>query len=119
MEPLASLIREAIDAEGLSQADVMRLTGLKRQHLSQLLNRRERYRSRPPKTETLQALAKVPGLSIERIADAVAESTGMPRPNVDYSAQQTPLRRSVHSVVDKIPEGELNRALQVLVALLS
>lgn len=117
MEPLARLVREAMDVEGLRVADVARTTGLNRQHVSQIVNRAERYRDEP-KIETMQALARIPGLSIERIAEAVAASVGRPLPTAPEAPGWTPLRRSVHAVVDKIDEDELPRALQVLTALL-
>lgn len=116
MEPLARTVRDAMDAAGLSQAEVAELTKLSPQHIQQIVSRRENY-TRPPKIETLQALARIPNLSIEMIAEAVAESTGMPRP-AGLVVEMTPLRRSVHTVVDKIPEDELARALQILTALL-
>jgi len=118
MEPLARVVRDAMDAAGLTQSDVERMTGLDRRHISQIVNRKQNY-TRPPSIETLQALAKIPGLDITTIADAIARSTGMPRPPVDELApKMTPLRVSVHAVVDKIPEDDLARALQILTALL-
>lgn len=117
MEPLARLVREAMDAEGLRVTDVARLTELSRQHVSQIVNRAEHY-TREPEIETMQALAKIPGLSIAAIAEAVAESTGRPLPAAPELPGWTPLRRSVHAVVDKIAEDDLPRALQILTALL-
>lgn len=118
MEPLATVVREAMEAAGLNQSEVARLTGLNRAHVGQIVNRTTNY-NRPPTVDTLQALALIPGLSITTIADAVARSTGQPRPPADDLAPaSSPLRRSVHAVVEKIPEEDLNRALQILVALL-
>lgn len=117
MEPLARLVREAMNVEGLRVADVARLTELNRQHVSQIINRATPYQ-REPDINTMQALARIPGLSIERIAEAVAMSTGRPLPTAPEMPGWTPLRRSVHAVVDKIAEDELPRALQVLTALL-
>lgn len=117
MEPLALLVREAMDAAGLRVADVSRLTGLNRQHVSQIANRADPY-TREPSIDTMQKLALIPGLSIERIARAVAESTGRPIPSAPELPAYSPLRRSVHAVVDKIPEDDLPRALQILTALL-
>lgn len=117
MEPLARLVREAMDAADLRVSDVARLTGLHRQHVSQIVNRAEPY-TREPEIETMQALALIPGLSIERIALAVAESTGRPLPSAPDLPTMTPMRRSVHAVVDKIAEDDLPRALQILTALL-
>lgn len=117
MEPLARLVREAMDVEGLRITDVARITGLYRQHVSQIVNRAENYRDEP-KIETMQALAKIPGLTIERIAEAVAQSTGRPLPAAPELPTMTPLRRSVHAVVDKIAEEDLARALHVLTAFL-
>lgn len=118
MEPLARAVRDAMDAAGLDQADVVERTGLTRQHVSQIVNRTQGY-GRAPNIATLQALAKIPGLSLQMIADAVARSTGQPRPPADALAPVwSPLRRSVHAVVDKIAEEDLPRALQILVALL-
>lgn len=118
MEPLARLIRERMDVEGLRVADVARITGLDRRHVSQMINRSEPYVD-GPQIDTMQQLAKVPGLDITEIARAVAESTGQPVPTPAADlAPMTPLRRSVHAVVDKIGEDELPRALQILTALL-
>lgn len=118
VEPLAAVVREAMDAAGLSQSDVERITELDRRHISQIVNRAKNY-TRPPTIDTMQALARIPGLSIETVADAVFRSTGQPRPSVAIDgASMTPLRRSVHAVVDKIPEDDLTRALQILIALL-
>ena len=117
MEPLARLVREAMDAGGLRVTDVARITGLNRQLVSQIANRSEPY-LREPEIKTMQALAKVPGLSIEAIALAVAQSTGRPLPTTPDFPAMTPMRRSVHAIVDKIAEDDLPRALQILTALL-
>lgn len=106
-----------MDAAGLRVADVAEITGLNRQHVSQITNRAEPY-TREPTIKTMQALAKIPGLSVERIALAVAQSTGRPLPVGQELPTITPLRRSVHAVVDKIAEDDLPRALQILTALL-
>lgn len=118
VEPLAQLIRQAMDAAGYNQADVARLTGLHPQLVSQIVNRTKPY-GRAPKVETQQALAKIPGLSIKDVAEAILRSTGQPLPELaEFGATMTATRRNLHAVVDKIPEGELNRALQILVALI-
>jgi transcriptional regulator with XRE-family HTH domain len=104
-----------MDAEGLRVSDVARITGLSRQYVSQVVNRVKPY-GRAPAPEKLQALAKIPGLSLDDIAKAVAESTGQPLPSADAltATEMTPLRRHVHTVVDKIPEQRLDHLLQVL-----
>jgi transcriptional regulator with XRE-family HTH domain len=118
VEPLAQLVRQAMDAAGYNQADVARLTGLNAQHVEQIVNRTEPY-GRAPTVKTQQALAKIPGLSIEDIAEAILRSTGQPLPTLaEFGATMTPTRRNLHAVVDKLPEAELNRALQILVALI-
>lgn len=117
MEPLARLVNEAMEVAGLRNADVEQMTGLDRRHVSQIANRRVPYK-REPDIATMQALAKIPGLSIERIAEAVAQSTGRPLPAAPELVVLSPLRRSVHAIVDKIDEGDLPRALQILTALL-
>lgn len=117
MEPLARLIREVMDAEGLRVSDMETITGLDRRHLSQIVNRAEPYK-REPEIDTMLALAKIPGLSLEQIAEAVARSTGRPLPAAPDPRPLTPMRRSVYAVIDKIPEEDLPRALQILTALL-
>lgn len=117
MEPLARLVREAMKVEELRVTDVTRLTGLNRQHVSQIINRAAPYQ-REPEIETMQALARIPGLTVERVAEAVAQSTGRPLPTAPELPGWTPLRRSVHAVVDKIAEDDLPNALTLLTTLL-
>lgn len=118
VEPLAQLVRQAMDAAGYNQADVVRLTGLKSQHVEQIVNRIQPY-GRAPRVDTQQALAKIPGLSITDIAEAILRSTGQPLPELpEFGTSMTAARRNLHAVVDKIPESELHRALQILVALI-
>ena len=115
VEPLRALVQSAMDAAGLIPADVTRLTGISSQNLSLLLRREKPYGSRPPSIDTMQRLEKVPGLSQRAIARAVAESIGLVV-TVDVN-DATPLRRSVHNMVDKFPEDELPRVLQILIAM--
>jgi hypothetical protein len=120
VEPLARAVRDAMDAaDNMTPAEAARLTGLKPQHISQILNRTEPY-GRLPTISTQQALAKIPGLSAERIARAIFDSTGQPAPTPPDMAQagSSALRRSVHGLVDQIAEEDLARALKVLSALL-
>ena len=117
-EPLARLVQSALDAQGWKPAQAAEVTGLSRQHISQILSRRDRY-TRPPKPETIQALAKIPGLSQYDVLSAVGTSIGVAGQDgqvfeVEWSAN----RRTVHNVVDKIPEDQLPRVLQILIAML-
>lgn len=116
MEPLAQLIRDAMDAEGLSQADVVRITKLKRQHVSQLLNRRVPYTTRPPTIETLTALELIKGLTARSIAEAVARSTGIGVTTEEAKASAN--LRTARALLEKFPEDQLPRVVQVLIAML-
>lgn len=118
VEPLAQLVRDAMDASGYTQADVARMTQLSSQLVEQIVNRTKPY-GRAPAIKTQQALARIPGLSIESIAEAVLRSTGQPLPALpEHAGDMTPARRNLHAVVDKLPESELDRALQILIALI-
>jgi transcriptional regulator with XRE-family HTH domain len=117
-EPLARAVRSALDALGWKPADAARATGLSSQHLSQILNRKKPYGSRPPSASTQQALEKIPGLSHLDIARALGESTGIGRLDGQTTAvEMTATRRAVHNLVDKLSEEQLPRALQVLIAM--
>lgn len=119
MEPLARCVQQALDALGWKAAKAAEVTGLSSQHLSQILHRKKNY-VRPPSPQTLQALAKIPGLSHLDILRAVGESTGIGRPQgaepfvLEWSAS----RRTVHNLVDKLPEEKLNSVTQILIAML-
>lgn len=115
-EPLAALIRSAMDAGGLSQADVMRYTGLSRQTVSGLVNRKEPYKQRPPEAATQEALSRLPGLSIGAVQQAVARSMGIAIR--DDRPEASRLRQTAHNMVDQIPETELQRVVQILSALI-
>lgn len=115
-EPLAVAIRQAMDASGISQAEVCRITGLSKQTVGNLVNRRKPYRRQPPRPETQQALAAIPGLSIGVVQQAVARSLGMAIRDDRPEASQ--LRQSAHNIVDQIPEGELQRVVQILAAMI-
>jgi hypothetical protein len=119
-EPLARCVQQALDALGWRPADAMRATGLSSQLLSQILNRSKPYGDRPPKTSTLQALAEIPGLSMLDVTRAVGESMGIAaRPPGEHMIEVdwSPSRRSLHNLIDKLPEDDLPRALQVLLAM--
>lgn len=116
MEPVARVVREAMDAAGMNQAAAAKATGLKPQHIEQIVNRKKPYSTRPPKIETLQALAKLPGLTRRALDAAVAESTG-----IGVVIEVEPIssaRRSAHALVDKFPEDQLPRVVQILITLL-
>lgn len=115
-EPLAECIRAAMTAGQLSQADVARASGLSPQHVTQLVNRRARYSSKPPSAETQEALSLVPGLSIGVVQQAVARSMGMSIR--DDRPETSQLRQSAHNMVDQIPESELQKVVQILAALI-
>jgi len=117
MEPLARLLREHMEHEGLRVSDLAKATGLDRRHVSGIVNKKTPYK-REPEIATMQALAKVPGLSIERIARAVAESTGRPVPPPPAAQSMSALRMSVHGIVDQLAEDDLPRAMKMLAALL-
>lgn len=103
-----------MDAAGLSQADVARLTGLSSQLVSQLVNRKQNYSpNRPPEIDTLQRLERIPGLSQQRIAQAVAESMG----TVPPAPEETPLRATVRGILDQLPEEKLASAMKLLLTL--
>lgn len=115
-EPLAKLVYEAMSAAGMSQADVKRLTGLSSQLVSQIVNRRQRYKpNRLPEPETLQGLAKIPGLTIVDVTRAARESAGLNDSPVTEITSG--LRRNVHNVVDEFTDQQLAGVLQVLLAL--
>lgn len=113
-EPLAVLVRGALDAAGITPAEAARLTGLSTQHISQILNRRQRY-NRPPTIATMQKLAKLPGLSLTDVQRAVAESARIATAAEGESI--SPVRRSAHAMIEEFAEDELPRVLQVLLAL--
>lgn len=119
VEPLARCVQQALDALGWKPAKACEATGISSQHMSQILNRKKPYGSRPPNIDTLQKLQKIPGLSELDILRAVGESTGIGRPQgqepfvVEWSAN----RRAVHNIVDKLPEQQLARVAQVLMAM--
>lgn len=111
------VVRQAMDAAGMSNADAARTTGLSDQHISQILNRQKRYTSgRLPTAETQQQLAKLPGLSLEDIQRALAKSAGIKWATVD-APQASGLRRNVHNLIDEFADDQLARVLQVLLAL--
>lgn len=115
VEPLSKAVKAALDAAGMTPADATRVTGLSSQLLSQILNRRERY-TRPPKIDTMQKLARIPGLTITDVARAVSISVGYPLPAEVTGEATSALRRSVHNVIDDFPEEHLSGVLQVLLA---
>lgn len=117
MEPLARLLRECMDAQGFTVADLARFTNLDRRHVSQIVNRSDPYK-REPSIETMQKLAEIPGLSIDRIALAIAESTGRPVGRPVDIAPISPMRRSAHGMIDQIAEEELPRVLKYLATML-
>ena len=113
LEPLASYINEVMTFAGYIAADISRLSGIDSRHLSQILNRTQRY-TRPPKTGTLEALAKVPELSLEDLALAVMDSLGLPIP------KDQPLsvpRKAAISMLMTIPEDRLGETLKHLAAI--
>lgn len=111
-------MQQALDALGWKPAEAVRATGISSQHMSQILNRKKPYGSRPPSIETLDALEKIPGLSQLDILRAVGESTGIGRAAADpYLVEWSPTRRAVHNIVDKLPEEQLARVAQVLMAM--
>lgn len=116
-EPLAKLVSQAMDAAGLNQADVAKISGLSSQLVSQILNRKTRYQPhRLPGNKTMQGLAKLPGVTILDVTRAVRESAGIddtPQP----ASMTSGLRRNVHNVVDEFPDDRLAGVLQVLLAL--
>lgn len=116
-EPLAKLVYEAMVAAGWSQAKVAKEAALSSQHVSQLVNRRRPYKqNRLPDPETLQGLAKIPGLTILDVTKAARESAGIgDEPKV--TEMTSGLRRNVHNVVDEFPDDRLAGVLQVLLAL--
>lgn len=120
VEPLAKLVQTKLDALGWRPTgpEVTRVTGLSRQYLSQLLKRQEPYRSSPTVAKQ-QQLAKIPGLTIEMIVSAINESRGVTIPTIEEERGQSQARRSVHSVVDDLPEEALPGVLQMLVDILS
>lgn len=118
-EPLATVVRTAVDALGWKQADVARVTKLSPQLVSQIIHRRRRY-VRPPDPETLEALALIPGLRRLDIMWAVANSIGLNLPTVEDEPQTSEYsgsRRALRAVVDDLPEQDVSRALQILLAL--
>ena len=119
VEPLAHCVQQALDALGWNAARAAKETGLSPQHMSQILNRKKPYGSRPPKIETLQALEQIPGLSQLDILRAVGESTGIGRPPgaAPFLVEWSPTRRAVHNIVDKLPEEQLGRVAQILMAM--
>lgn len=113
LEPLAAYIREVMTFADYIAADLERLTGLDSRHLSQILGRTKHY-TRPPRTETLEALARVPELSLEDMTMAVVESLGLPRP------EERPLsipRKAAIAVLMTIPETRLGEAVKHLSAI--
>jgi hypothetical protein len=113
LEPLASYINEVMTFAGYIAADVSRMSGLDSRHLSQILNRTERY-TRPPKTETLEALARVPELDLADLTMAVVESLGLPVP------KDQPLsvpRKAAIAMLMTIPEDRLGETLKHLGAI--
>jgi len=119
VEPLARCVQQALDALGWKPAQAVKATGLSSQHMSQILNRKKPYGSRPPSTETLDTLEKITGLSQLDILRAVGESTGIGRPqgSEPYLVEWSPTRRAIHNIVDKLPEEQLARVAQVLMAM--
>jgi transcriptional regulator with XRE-family HTH domain len=118
VEPLAQVVRDVMDARGYNQAELAKWTGLKPQHIEQIVNRTKPY-GRAPRVDTQEALARIPGLSIEAIAEAVLRSTGQPLPPArPEGAEMSVKRRSLHSIVDKLPDDELDRAMDLLITLL-
>lgn len=113
VEPLAKLLRGTLDAQGLTPADAARITGLSSQLMSQLLNRPTRYARNPPAPETQESLAKLPGLMLEDVQEAIIESLGWKAPP---KVEQDPLRRAMHAIIDQVPDAELPRVLDVLTA---
>lgn len=119
VEPLANCVQQALDALGWNAARASKETGISSQHMSQILKRKQPYGSRPPTIETLQKLEKIPGLSQLDILRAVGESTGIGRPAGEspYLVEWSPTRRAVHNIVDKLPEDQLARVAQILMAM--
>lgn len=116
VEPLRKAVQEALDAAGMTAAEAAKLTGQSSQYISQVLNRKDRY-TRPPTIKKMQALAKIPGLSIEDIVRAVSLSLGYPIQASITDEARTGIRLSVHNVVDEFEEEHLSGVLQVLLAL--
>lgn len=111
VEPLATLLRGALDAQELSPARMADITGLSTQHVSQLLNRSTGYESKLPDADTQQKLARLPGVRLEDIQEALIVSAGLkPPPKVE----QDPLRRAMHAIIDQIADVDLPQILDVL-----
>lgn len=116
-EPLARLIYEAMLAGGYTQAELARITGLRPQHISQIINRRQRYRPHAlPNNDTMQRLARIPGVTVLDVTRAVRESADLLDAAVP-TEMMTGLRRNVHNLVDEFTDGQLAGVLQVLLAL--